>query len=87
MSCNKHFLSLNWKHHDWARQVTHEETLEDALTDMWGRRFFASHVECHTRYVCRHCGKVRDERECSCEPERAESCVIRREYLANTPER
>jgi hypothetical protein len=82
MSCSKHFLNLHWKHHEWTRQVTHEQSLEETLTDMWGRRFSAGLVECHTRLVCKDCGKVVGERECTCEPERGARCAIRLEYLA-----
>lgn len=82
MSCSKHLLGLHWKQHDWERQVTRAESLEESLTDMWGRKFSAGHVVCHTRYVCKDCGKVQDERECTCEPAHGEHCAIRLEYLA-----
>jgi hypothetical protein len=84
MSCDKHFLGLNWKDHEWVRTVTDEHSLEETLTDMWGRHVSSETVLCHTRYVCKECGKVTSERECTCDPERGEHCAIRLEYLAGT---
>jgi hypothetical protein len=83
MSCSKHFLGLNWKQHDWRRYVTREASLSEDLTDMWGRRFQADHVVCHTQHICDCCGMVRDEGECTCEPEIGERCAIRLKYLAH----
>lgn len=82
MSCSKHFLIVTWKHHAWARQVTREQSLAEINTDMWGRQCSDTHVQCHTRYVCKDCGAVSGDRECSCDPERGEHCAIRLEYLA-----
>ena len=82
MSCTKHFLVFNWKHHEWQRQVTQAESLEERLTDMWGQPFDERHVLCHTQYVCSDCGKVVDATECTCEPERGDRCPIRLKYLA-----
>ena len=82
MSCSKHFLIFNWKQHEWTRQVTREEPIEEPLTDMWGQTFSAAHVQCHTRYVCKDCGAIVGDRECTCDPERGEHCSIRLEYLA-----
>ena len=83
MSCSKHFLGLNWKHHEWERQVTRAESFEEHVSDMWGRPFDVDHVLCHTQFVCSDCGKVVDGSECTCEPERGERCRIRREFLAS----
>jgi hypothetical protein len=85
MGCGKQLLNLTWTHHEWVRQVTHEQIREEAETDMWGRRFFTGHVECHTHKVCKECGKVVGERECTCEPEHGQHCAIRLKYLAATP--
>jgi hypothetical protein len=81
MSCSKHLLFVNWKQHEWVREVTHEQPLEETVTDMWGQSFSTTHVQCHTRYVCKECGAVTGERECTCELEQGERCAIRLEHL------
>ena len=83
MNCSKHFLGLNWTHHEWERQVTRAQSFEGQSTDMWGRQFDVNHVICHTRFVCSGCGKVVDGAECTCEPERGERCAIRLAFLAS----
>lgn len=82
MNCSRHFLGHDFEHHDWQRRVTHAVSLSEPVTDQWGRKYESSHALCHTEYVCRRCGAVRDEGECTCERERAESCPIRLDWLA-----
>ena len=83
MSCSKHFLGLNWNHHNWERQVTRTGWLEGRVTDMWGRACDVRNVHCHTQYVCSDCGDVVDGGECTCEAQRGERCPARLEFLAS----
>jgi hypothetical protein len=83
MSCSKHFLGFNWRHHDWHRHVTYGTVVDTVLTDMWGREVHADHVVCHTEYVCGDCGKVKVDRECTCERECGDRCAIRLDWIAS----
>lgn len=82
MSCTQHVLGFTITHHNWERKVTLTESLTDVHSDMWGRPVEDDSVHCHTKYVCRTCGAVRDECECNCEPDRAKNCKCRLELLA-----
>jgi hypothetical protein len=82
MSCSKHLLGLNWKQHTWERRVTHSESFYEPLTDMWGRRIATGHVTCHAEFVCRDCGAVRDDGECTCDEAKGELCPVRVQWLA-----
>jgi hypothetical protein len=82
MSCSKRILGMPWKSHDWERQVTRTESFVEPGSDMWGRYVEGGHIVCHVRRVCRACGTIDDERECSCQPERAGKCAIRLQWIA-----
>jgi|SwirhirootsSR3_FD_contig_31_27591316_length_504_multi_3_in_0_out_0_1 hypothetical protein len=82
-NCTRNILGLTWKQHAWERQVTNSELLEVGTTDQWGRRIAQDYVLCHTQYVCRNCGEVRDDGECGCNRERADKCPVRLASLAD----
>ena len=81
MSCTKHFLNLEWPHHNWKREVTHTEALSFNETDMWGRRYGADHVRCHARRVGQDGGAVKDDGDCGCEPEEGARCRARLAHI------
>jgi hypothetical protein len=87
MSCIKHFLAFRWERHAWDRRVTHTENLVFNGTDQWGRAIPVDQVMCHTEYVCRACGAVRDGGDCGCEPARATACDVRLAWLAKVRSR
>lgn len=84
MSCTRHFLSLQWAHHQWERQVSRTERVTFQETDQWGRRYPQEYVRCHARYVCQACASVRDGEECACEPDEAARCAVRLALLAGS---
>lgn len=84
MSCSKHFLDLEWPHHNWKREVTHTKTLSFSETNMWGRPYDAGFVSCHAQLVCQDCGAVKDDGDCGCDPEEGARCPARLAHL-NTP--
>lgn len=81
MSCERHFLSFRWEHHDWVRRVTATESHLSRQSDMWGRQVQGEYVTCHAEYVCRDCGKTRDGGECGCDKARGDECAVRLNYL------
>jgi len=86
MSCDKHFLNLEWERHDWVRRVSATETHTSRQSDMWGRQVLGEYATCHAVYVCRACGKTRDGEECGCDKARADSCAVRLAYLEASTE-
>jgi len=84
MSCTKRFLSFEWEHHHWRREVSGAEMLLAQEPDMWGRTVFRDYVRCDKREVCDACGAVRHEVSCLCDLERGNACKIRQEWLART---
>ena len=82
MGCTKHFLTFQWERHNWERSVNHTARRSFREVDQWGRKVQANDVTCHAQYVCRDCGAVRDGEECSCDPERADTCAVRVALLA-----
>lgn len=79
MSCTKHFLNLEWEHHQWRPRVVDSEVLAAEEADMWGKPVFRDYVRCDKQEVCENCGAVRHEKSCGCEPGKAEQCNA---YLA-----
>ena len=86
MSCIKHFLGFQWERHVWDRRVTRAENRSLPRRDMWGRAIGLEQALCHTQYVCRACGAVRDEGECFCEQAEADACAVRLAWLAESRE-
>jgi hypothetical protein len=84
MNCKKHFLNLEWPHHNWKREVTHTNTLSFTETNMWGRPYGSDYVACHAQLVCQDCGAVKDDGDCGCDPEEGARCRARLAHL-NTP--
>ncbi|HKW03580.1 MAG TPA: hypothetical protein VJN96_27385 [Vicinamibacterales bacterium] len=82
MSCVKHFLGIRWERHTWDRRVTLARDQSSPQTDMWGRSFLVPVALCHTEYVCRRCGAIKDDGDCFCEKAEADACAIRLAWLA-----
>jgi hypothetical protein len=82
MRCTRHFLWFRWERHSWDRRVTLTKDWTARGTDMWSRAIPVEQVMCHTQYVCRHCGVVRDGTECGCDTAVAEKCAVRLALLA-----
>jgi len=82
MSCTKHFLTFHWERHNWQRAVNYTARRAFRETDQWGRAVEFDDVVCHAQYICSDCGAIKDGEECSCEPDRAETCPVRVALLA-----
>ena len=81
MSCTKHFLKFTWERHHWQPRVTFTETLTHLETDRWARDVYREHVRCQKEFICKDCGKVREEASCLCDMHRASTCPARLEWL------
>jgi threonine synthase len=84
MTCTKHFLNLEWQHHDWRRRVVDSEVLAAQDSDMWGRTVYRDYVRCDKVDVCEACGAVRHEKSCLCEPATADQCALYQEWRARS---
>ena len=82
MSCNRSFLNVRWEHHSWRRRVTATETVPIRETTMWGGVANTTYVRCHAEYVCRECGKTREEGNCLCDGAVADHCPVRLDWIA-----
>jgi hypothetical protein len=82
MSCTRRFLFFRWDRHAWDRRVALTTDWSARGTDMWSRAIPVDQVLCHTQYVCRTCGAVRDGTECGCDKAVADKCAVRLALLA-----
>ncbi len=84
MNCTRHFLNLQWEHHHWRRRVSWSETLVGQETNMWARVVYREFPRCDKQDVCETCGKIRRELSCLCDMARAERCMLRRAWIAES---
>ena len=82
MSCINNFWKFRWAHHSWLRRVTATETVPTREPTMWGGGTNTTYVRCHTEYVCRECGKTREEGNCMCDTAVADDCPVRLAWIA-----
>ena len=81
MSCQKHFLTLQWEHHNWRKHVALSETLTMSEMNIWCRVVDKPYVRCDKETVCEVCGKVGRQWSCFCDMAVAEHCKLRNACL------
>ena len=82
MSCQKHFLTLQWEHHHWRTHVASAETLTMSEMNIWCRVVDKPYVRCDKETVCDVCGKIGRQWSCFCDMGVAERCKLRNDCLA-----
>lgn len=77
MSCEKHFLNLQWEHHHWRKRVASSEVLTMTEMNIWCRVVDKPYVRCDKQMVCEACGKVGKQWSCVCDMQVGEHCRLR----------